>query len=77
MQSQEIILAQIDSALAGLSRVRERLADTSMPFEPDLIEYDLQRASSHLEDICHNWQASRTYSAKQHLPSVTLPRALD
>lgn len=68
MQAQEIMQAQIDSALAGLTRIRERLADAAAPSEPDLIGRDLEWAVSHLEDIRHYWSALRpdpATSAKQ------------
>ncbi|MFA5241719.1 MAG: hypothetical protein WC029_09875 [Sulfuricella sp.] len=67
MQAQEIMQAQIDSALAGLTRIRERLADAA-PCEPELIGRDLEWAASHLEDIRHYWSALRpdpALSAKQ------------
>lgn len=47
--------AQIDSALASLIRVRERLSGTGAMEEADQISYDLEWAASHLEDIRHNW----------------------
>ncbi len=68
MQAQKIMQAQIDSALAGLTRIRERLADATEPSEPDLIGRDLEWAVSHLEDIRHYWSALRpdpATSAKQ------------
>lgn len=55
MKSQEIMQQQIDSALAGLTRIRERLAGTGATDEPDLIAHDLDWAASHLEDIRHIW----------------------
>lgn len=69
MQAQEIMQAQIDSALAGLTRIRERLAGAGTTNEPDLIGHDLERAASHLEDIRHIWASlkssavSRTHGA--------------
>lgn len=58
MQAQEIMQAQIDSALAGLTRIRERLADATEPSGPDLIGRDLEWAVSHLE-VRHYWSALR------------------
>lgn len=56
--------AQIDSALAGLMRIRERLAGAGATCEPDMIGHDLDWAASHLEDIRHIWASlkSRTVS---------------
>lgn len=55
MQAQEIMQAQIDSALAGLTRIRERLASTSAAEDSDMIGHDLEWAAYHLEDIRHVW----------------------
>ena len=71
MQTQEIMQAQIDSALAGLTRIRKRLAEASTPDEPDLIGHDLEWAASHLEDIRHIWASLRS-SAASRTPGNTL-----
>lgn len=60
MQAQEIMQAQIDSALAGLTRIRERLASPGAADEPDLIGHDLEWAASHLEDIRHIWASLKS-----------------
>lgn len=67
MQTQEIMQAQIDSALAGLTRIRERLTGADTTDEPDLIGHDLEWAASHLEDIRHIW-ASLKSSAVSRTP---------
>lgn len=59
MQTQEIMQAQIDSALAGLTRIRERLAGASATHEPELIDHDLEWAASHLDDMRHVWMTLR------------------
>ncbi len=65
--------AQIDSALAGLTRIRERLASPGLADETDLIGHDLEWAVSHLEDIRHIW-ASLKSGAVSHAPGRP-PRA--
>ncbi|MFH1495448.1 MAG: hypothetical protein ABIG70_11710 [Pseudomonadota bacterium] len=73
MQTQEIMQAQIDSALAGLTRIRERLADGGATDKPDLISHDLEWAASHLEDIRHIWATLRSGAASRppgHSPRV-------
>lgn len=60
MQPQEIMQAQIDSALAGLTRIRARLAGAGTTNEPDLIGHDLEWAASHLEDIRHIWASLKS-----------------
>lgn len=67
MQTQEIMQAQIDSALAGLVRIRERLARAGATDEPDLIGHDLEWAASHLEDIRHIWTSLKS-SAMSRAP---------
>lgn len=73
MQAQEIMQAQIDSALAGLTRIRERLAGATATDEPDLIEHDLEWAASHLEDIRHIWSSLKSRAVSRtptHVPHV-------
>lgn len=65
MQTQEIMQAQIDSALAGLLRVRERLAGEGARHELDLIGHDLEWAASHLDDMRHVWASLRSSLAPQ------------
>ena len=60
MQAQEIMQQQIDSALAGLTRIRERLDGAGTTDEPDLIGHDLEWAASHLEDIRHIWASLKS-----------------
>lgn len=60
MQAQEIMQAQIDSAMAGFARIRERLASAGAMDEPDLIGHDLDWAASHLEDIRHIWNSLKS-----------------
>lgn len=74
MQAQEIMQAQIDSALAGLTRIRERLAGATATDEPDLIEHDLEWAASHLEDIRHIWDSLKSCTTSRtpgRLPRVS------
>lgn len=52
--------AQIDSALAGLTRIRERLESPGAADEADLIGHDLEWAASHLEDIRHIWASLKS-----------------
>ena len=63
MQPQEIMQAQIDSALAGLMRIRERLAGAGATDQRDLISHDLEWAASHLEDIRHIWASLKSSAA--------------
>jgi hypothetical protein len=65
MQPQEIMQAQLDSALAGLTRIRERLAVSGATDEPDLIGHDLEWAASHLEDIRHIWSSLKSAAASR------------
>jgi len=64
---------QIDSALAGLTRIRERLDGAGTADEADMIGHDLEWAASHLEDIRHIW-ASLKSSAVSRTPGRP-PRA--
>lgn len=67
--------AQIDSALAGLARIRERLASPGATEEPDLIGHDLEWAASHLEDIRHIWasvKAGAVSRTPERPPEVSL-----
>ncbi|MBZ0104859.1 MAG: hypothetical protein K8H84_04425 [Sulfuricella denitrificans] len=73
MQAQETMQAQIDSALAGLKRIRERLSVAGATDEPDLISHDLEWAASHLEDIRHHWAWLKSSSVSR--PSGHLLRA--
>ncbi|MDO8891220.1 MAG: hypothetical protein Q7V00_05200 [Sulfurimicrobium sp.] len=72
MQAQEIMQAQIDSAMAGLARIRERLANAGATDAPDLIGHDLEWAASHLEDIRHVWRSLKSSAAAR--ASVRPPR---
>ena len=63
MQTQEIMQAQIDSALASLTRIRARLAGAGTTEEPDQIGHDLEWAASHLEDIRHIWASLKCSAA--------------
>lgn len=82
MQAHEIMQAQIDSALAGLTRIRERLADASTSDAPDLIGHDLEWAASHLEDIRHIWASlkpgatSRAPGNKRHIAAKPADQVL-
>jgi len=67
MQTQEIMQAQIDSALASLTRIRARLAGAGTTEASDQIGHDLEWAASHLEDIRHIW-ASLKCSAVSRTP---------
>ena len=60
MQPQEIMQQQIDSALAGLTRIRERLDGAGTMDEADMIGHDLEWAASHLEDIRHIWASLKS-----------------
>jgi len=66
MQPQEIMQAQIDSALAGLTRIREHLAGAGTT-DGHLIGHELEWAASHLEDIRHIW-ASLKFCAISRVP---------
>ncbi len=73
MQAQEIMQAQIDSAMAGLARIRERLENAGATDAPDLIGHDLEWAVSHLEDIRHVWtslKSSAAARAPMHPPRI-------
>ncbi len=82
MQPQEIMQQQIDSALAGLTRIRERLDGVGTTDEPDLIGHDLEWAASHLEDIRHIWASlkssavSRTSGRPPRVAAVTADQML-
>ena len=63
MKPQEIMQAQIDSALAGLTRIREGLAGSGSAETSDLIGHDLEWVASHLEDIRHIWSSLKANAA--------------
>lgn len=60
MQPQEIMQAQIDSAMAGLTRIRERLGNAGTAEKLEQIGHDLEWAASHLEDIRHVWASLKS-----------------
>lgn len=55
MKLQEVIRAQIDSAIVGLTRIRDDLSSAENKNEIGKIEQNLEWVTSHLEDIRHNW----------------------
>ena len=73
MQAQEIMQQQIDSALAGLTRIRARLDGAGATGEADMIEHDLEWVASHLEDIRHIWTSLKATAVSRtpgHPPRV-------
>ena len=65
MKLQEVIRAQIDSAIVGLTRIRDDLASAENKSEIGKIEQNLEWVASHLEDIRHNWMTFKP----RHLPA--------
>lgn len=63
MRLQEIMQAQIDSVMSGLMRIRQNLAMAGTRDEREMIECELERVASHLEDIQHNWLALHASAA--------------
>lgn len=71
MKLQEVMQAQIDSAISGLSRIRDNLPGASARDELAWIERDLEWVASHLQDIQHNWLSLHAANA----PRLTRPAA--
>lgn len=63
MRLQEIMQAQIDSVMSGLMRIRKNLPMAGTRDEREMIECELERVASHLEDIQHNWLALHATAA--------------
>lgn len=67
MQPQIIMQAQIDSALAGLTRIREQLAGAGTADNLNQIGHDLDWAASHLDDIRHIWDSLKSEAISRNL----------
>ena len=55
MKLQDIMQGQLDSAIAGLLRIRDGVAVAGTAEKFERIGHDLEWVLSHLEDIRHNW----------------------
>lgn len=69
MNIQEIIHNQLEAAIAGLSRARDRIADMK-PGESQEIGRQIGTASLYLEDIQYNWATLERSSAAKPTSEV-------
>jgi hypothetical protein len=70
MNIDEVVQHQIDAAIAGLTRARDKIAGMK-PDDTHEIGRQIDSAASYLEDIQYNWSSLVRSHAAQRTPSST------